>query len=776
MRRSPRAWTADEVALAQEAAGRVWSEVERARAEAALRASEARVRASAARYQALFTSIDEGYCVVRVLVDDAGRPRDYVFEEVNGAFERQTGILGPVGRSMREIAPAHEEHWFEIYGRIARTGRPERFENVASALGRWFDVYAFRLGEPEERRVAILFSDVTARREAEAALRRSEQHLRENERRQRFLLTLSDALRPLADPAEVQRVACEAIGEGLAADRVNYAEVEGDEYAVLREYRRPGLASMAGRYPIDSFRPAERAAFEAGRTVALADILAEPGLSAGEAAAYGALGVRAFVSVPLRKEGRLRAVLGVIRSRPGDWRPEEVSLVEEVAERTWSAVEHARAEAALRASEERMRRAIAVPGVGVLFFRLDGTMSEANEAFQRMSGYTLDELRTTAHWSELTAPAYHDVTRRRAADLAERGETAPYEKEMVRKDGTRWWGLFAPTRLSGSGPASECVEFAIDITDAKRAERALQASEARFRALASSAPSVLFRMSPDGSAMDRLGGQGSLPDAQEAREDWLDEYVHPDDRPAVLEAIREAVRDKRVFELEHRVRLADGGLGWTLSRAVPVLDEGGAIVEWVGQAVDVTAKKRAGDERRRARDEVEARVAERTAELRASEERFRALVEASAQAVWTTDAEGRVVDDSPSWRAFTGQTPDERLGWGWLDAVHPDDRKGAERQWRAAVARGSVFDARLRLRHAPGGSWRTAHLRAVPLRSADGAVRGWVGMNTDLAGVEASNEPSLDGRRPPPLAEKARPMASPRSPPGRRRKPRSHRG
>ena len=68
---------------------------------------------------------------------------------------------------MRELAPEHEEHWFKIYGQIALTGEPSRFENHAQQLHRWYDVYAFRLGEPEDRKVAILFKDITERKLAE---------------------------------------------------------------------------------------------------------------------------------------------------------------------------------------------------------------------------------------------------------------------------------------------------------------------------------------------------------------------------------------------------------------------------------------------------------------------------------------------------------------------------------------------------------------------------------------------------------------------------------
>ena len=141
---------------------------ERQRAEAALRESEA-------RYRALFESLDEGFCVIEVLFDAGGAPVDYRFVEANPAFEQQTGLHGVVGRTVRELVPAHEPHWFEIYGGVARTGQPTRFDAPAEGLGRWYDVYAFRVGRPEERRVAVLFTDVTA---ARAAAQEREQLLR----------------------------------------------------------------------------------------------------------------------------------------------------------------------------------------------------------------------------------------------------------------------------------------------------------------------------------------------------------------------------------------------------------------------------------------------------------------------------------------------------------------------------------------------------------------------------------------------------------------------
>lgn len=141
--------------------------------------AEIALRRGEEQYRRLFNSIDQGFCVVEVLFDEQERPLDYRFLETNPAFEAHTGLRDAVGRTARELVPGLEEHWFEIYGRVARTGVAERFTNHAKAMDeRWFDVYAFRVGEPEERKVAILFNDYTERQRDQIALRESEERYR----------------------------------------------------------------------------------------------------------------------------------------------------------------------------------------------------------------------------------------------------------------------------------------------------------------------------------------------------------------------------------------------------------------------------------------------------------------------------------------------------------------------------------------------------------------------------------------------------------------------
>jgi PAS domain S-box-containing protein len=153
------------------------------------------------RYRSLLSSIDVGFCVVEMLFDNDGSPVDFRFLETNPAFEKQSGLSDVAGKCVRTLVPALEAHWFETYGRVALTGESIRFLHEARALdGRWFDVYAFRLGAPELRHVAILFTDISVRRRLEEKAHEQANSLAElNRRKDEFLATLSHELRnPLA--------------------------------------------------------------------------------------------------------------------------------------------------------------------------------------------------------------------------------------------------------------------------------------------------------------------------------------------------------------------------------------------------------------------------------------------------------------------------------------------------------------------------------------------------------------------------------------------------
>ncbi|WP_010584669.1 hybrid sensor histidine kinase/response regulator [Schlesneria paludicola] len=154
---------------------------------------EADLRRSEERYRTLFDFMGQAFCVIEMLYDDCDQPVDYRFLEVNPAFEVHTGLKDAVGRTMRELVPDHDAHWFEIYDRVASTGRSVRFVSEAKALGRWYDVSAYRPGGPNSRRVAVLFTDITERKRAEDSLRDADR------RKDEFIALLAHELRnPLA--------------------------------------------------------------------------------------------------------------------------------------------------------------------------------------------------------------------------------------------------------------------------------------------------------------------------------------------------------------------------------------------------------------------------------------------------------------------------------------------------------------------------------------------------------------------------------------------------
>jgi PAS domain S-box-containing protein len=160
------------------------------------KSTEDAMRRSEERYRTLFEAIDNGFCVIDMIYDENDKPIDYRFVEINPAFKKQTGMQDAIGKSAKELVPDLDEFWFKTYGRVGLTGESVQFESWADAMQRWFEVSAFRIGPPELRRVALLFADITARRQGEEALREAHVQAEETNRiKDQFLATLSHELR-----------------------------------------------------------------------------------------------------------------------------------------------------------------------------------------------------------------------------------------------------------------------------------------------------------------------------------------------------------------------------------------------------------------------------------------------------------------------------------------------------------------------------------------------------------------------------------------------------
>jgi PAS domain S-box-containing protein len=263
------------------------------------------------------------------------------------------------------------------------------------------------------------------------------------EQRLRFLVDLSTRLRRVAEPREVMATAAEMLGRHLRANRAGYYELSesGESFAVERDWTDATTRSFAGERRISDFGSLVDRELKAGHTVCIDDALAHP-LTAEDAVAAEFLraGKRSTIIAPLVKDGRLVASLYVHQTEPRHWRDDEVSLVQEVAERTWTSILRAKAETALRGSEERFRQ-FAEHSSTVLWIQDLETqeMEYISPAYEAIWGEPVEvALRDPGHW----AKAVHPDDRERASTTLERvqrGEEGTHEYHIIRPDGgVRW--------------------------------------------------------------------------------------------------------------------------------------------------------------------------------------------------------------------------------------------------------------------------------------------------------------------------------------------------
>lgn len=194
--------------------------------------------------------------------------------------------------------------------------------------------------------------------------------------------------------------------------------------------------------------------------------------------------------------------------------------------------------------------------------------------------------------------------------------------------------------------------------------------------------------------------------------------LHSEDRDRLIAVRQQAISQHQPYQITYRLRAKDGSYNWFVEQATPTTDN------WVVSCTPQNQLSVREDETSKSSDcnSLEA--------LQQSEERYRSLVIATSQMVWTTDAQGKVVD-IPHWRNYTGQSQAEVQGWGWLVAVHPEDRERTAIAWKEALATKSLYDTEYRIR-ATDGSYRYFAVRGVPVIAADGNIREWVGVCTDI--------------------------------------------
>jgi len=712
---TPRQWTETEVKLVEETAEQTWAAAERAYAEAALRESEA-------KYRTLFESIDEGFCIVEMLFDENDTPVDYRILEINPVFEQQTGLQQAVGKTVRQLVPELEDFWFATYGRVALTGEPIRFENRSAPMNRWFDVYACRTGQPEERKVAIVFKDTSERKRIEDERKQAEEISGRAAELDAFRVCLTDALRPLADPVEIQATASRVLGEYLGANRVTYFEVRGADYVVEQDYVN-GADVLAGRYSIDSFGSKLLAAYRAGHTVSSPNVSADPDLSPEQQSAYAAIQIGAYIGIPLVKKGKFVAGLAVHAAAPRDWKPEEIALTEEVAERTWAAVERARAEAALRQSEQQFRlMADAVPQI-VWITDMEGRVEFFNKQWSDYIGVPYEPTTAAEVAANFVHPEDGDRTVEAFNEARRNGGVFSVEHRIRSAAGTYRWFLVRaePYRDRQTGEIVRWFGASVDIHDRKQAEEALRDREQRLSIATEAAQlGIIEWIVPEDIMIWENDRQyemfGLTPaDGSVSAQEFFENYLHPDDAAALTAKLTEAMQTGILRQASYRICRKDGTIRWLEVNGQFEFAADGSPLRFVGVNIDITERKQA-----------EATILQREAQ-------FRQLADAMPQQVWITDAQGNTQYVNQQWTTYTGLTLEQTQDINYAtQVIHPDDVEMTSELWRTALGTGTPYQAEFRLKYHADRSYRWFLSRASAIRDEQGQIVQWFGTSTDI--------------------------------------------
>ncbi|WP_293353835.1 MULTISPECIES: PAS domain-containing protein [unclassified Microcoleus] len=751
---------------------------DRKRAEAALRDSEE-------RYRTLFESLDEGFCVLEMLFDDNQKPIDYRFLEVNPAFEKQTGLLQAVGKTARELVPELENYWFDIYGKVALTGEPVRFEHGSEAMNRWFEVSAFRTRDPQSRKVAVLFKEISDRKQAENRLREQESQLRlfvkhspagvaMFDRQMRYML-VSD-----------RWLASYGLGAQNIVGRSHY-EIFPDMPDRWRQIHQRCLAGAVEMCQEDPFPRAEgcvdwvRWEIHPWRT------------NSGEIG-----GIMIFSEVITdRKNAELalqlanQQVSNIIESITdafiaidSQWRYTYVNATAEkllvrsrndlLGRSIWE-IFPAEAESNSRLYQEFHR---------VVFEQVSVKFEEFSPSLQmyiEVSAYpAADGL--TAYWSDISdRKRTEEELRQKNAILNAINESAPTpifvkdrqgciiyanpatlealgkpaavvigrrdrdlypvaelgaivsandrrimesgQTEVVEEspDGIHTFlGTKAPYR-NEAGEVIGLIGISNDITNRKRAEVALQEQTKLLQVIIDSIGDALILANQQGEfvlfnrAAVKMFGQLTN---EKSSQEWSSTYglflpdqknLFPEEELPLTRAIKgEYVNDVAIF-----VRRQDCEGRWISISGYPVVDTSREITGGVIVCRDITERKQS------------------EAALLESEQRFRNMANNAPFMVWVTDSTGYCTFLSESWYEFTGQTEETGLGFGWVNALHPEDREYALNGFLRANERQEHYSTEYRLGRKDGGySW--ALDAAAPRFTESGQFEGYIGSAIDI--------------------------------------------
>jgi PAS domain S-box-containing protein len=449
-------------------------------------------------------------------------------------------------------------------------------------------------------------------------------------------------------------------------------------------------------------------------------------LATGESKILG----RHIEMTALRADGNEFPVELTITRIPQDGPPAFTGYIRDITERKRSEDALREAHAQLVRSEERWRSVFESSAVGVALADLNGRFIATNSIFQKILGYTDQELQEFT-FIDVTQEEYRDHNAALIRELLGGGrQQFQIEKQCRRKDGTFVWVRNNVSIVPGTERVPRfLMALSEDITQRKLSEEALakaradlqkaldeiKGSQAYLGKVLDTIPTLTWTMLPDGSnefLSRKWEEYTGLPVGESHGWAWQPAF-HPDDLPALVGKWMDMLAKGEPGELEARLRRFDGVYRWFLIRAEPFRDETGTIVRWYGNSTDIEDRKRAEQA------------------LVASERNLAAIINTIPTTAWTTRPDGYCDFLNQGWLDYTGMTAEQAQGWGWTEAIHSEDRTRLVKEWESCLRSGTPIDTEARIRRF-GGSYRYFLIRANPLRDESGNILKWYGTCTDI--------------------------------------------
>ncbi|MGQ0602787.1 MAG: PAS domain S-box protein, partial [Anaerolineales bacterium] len=640
--------------------------------------------------------------------------------DVNESLLKFTGHTRAevIGRTPVEMgwwaSPEMREHGLAVMRREGQILNQEMVFRLKSSEERTCLVSGEIIDISGQRCVLTALVDITERKQAEERLH--------------MLADLNEKMRASKDAPELLFTAAQAVGEHLQVRRAFFVEIDlaNNRGKVHRDYHR-GVPSVAIEYALTDYSTITLEEVKAGRTVVNYDSQTDPRTAAIYETGYRPNGERAYVAVPLMREGVWVSALWVSDDQPRPWSAEEVALLETVAQRAWLAVENIRlfketnnALAALRESEERFRLLADSAPVLIWINGLQGC-EFVNREYLDFLGVSDVDVRGY-DWAQFIHPedregyvgVYLDAVSQRAlfeAQFRFRHHTGEY----------RWMKSTGTPRFSTGGEFLGYAGSTVDIHDIKLAEASLRESERRHRSTFENAAVGIAHFGMDGSFLHVNARQCEM--LGYTREELLATTWQAISHPAEI-ALNLELRERHIrgetesYSLEKRYFHKHGPVVWVNLTASLRRDENGEPLYFVAFIEDISERKRAEEA------------------LRTSEERLRLALEGGSLGTWQRDLRtDRVMWDARTNRILGLPENAEQNADTFFSAVHPDDRPKLHATRERALKLRQGFEDEIRITH-PDGRLAWALIKAKPDFGDDSQPIRLTGVCLDISALK----------------------------------------